>query len=156
LSRELDRGGGSQRRAAHDPTQAALGNRLAAELYGAHIVRRGRRRRARQRHALRLAGPTARASELRGFFERGERQDLDRLLGRRRRVGGLARQLPRRAVGARDQPDADRVAAAAVGLGHYMFFADLEGASDAPLAAAIDGLRGRCQEVRVLGSYRAP
>jgi prephenate dehydratase len=38
-----------------------------------------------------------------------------------------------------------------------MFFADLEGASsDAPLAAAIDGLRDRCQEVRVLGSYHTP
>jgi prephenate dehydratase len=36
-----------------------------------------------------------------------------------------------------------------------MFFADLAGAiSDPPLAEAIDGLRQRCQEVRLLGSYR--
>jgi prephenate dehydratase len=42
-----------------------------------------------------------------------------------------------------------------IGLGHYMFFADFEGASeDAAVAAAVEGLRGRCQEVRVLGSYR--
>jgi prephenate dehydratase len=42
-----------------------------------------------------------------------------------------------------------------IGLGHYMFFADFEGADEDPqVAAAIDGLRGRCQDVRVLGSYR--
>jgi prephenate dehydratase len=42
-----------------------------------------------------------------------------------------------------------------VGLGHYMFFADFEGLEgDAAVAAAVTGLRGRCQEVRVLGSYR--
>ena len=41
-----------------------------------------------------------------------------------------------------------------IGLGHYMFFADFEGASeDPPVTAAVEGLRGRCQEVRVLGSY---
>ena len=42
-----------------------------------------------------------------------------------------------------------------IGLGHYMFFADFEGAGDdPPVAAAIEGLRGRCEGVRVLGSYR--
>jgi prephenate dehydratase len=42
------------------------------------------------------------------------------------------------------------------GLGSYMFFADLAGdAGDGPVAAAIEGLRGSCEEVRVLGSYPA-
>jgi prephenate dehydratase len=42
-----------------------------------------------------------------------------------------------------------------IGLGHYMFFADFKGESeDVEVAAAVEGLRGRCQEVRVLGSYR--
>jgi prephenate dehydratase len=42
-----------------------------------------------------------------------------------------------------------------IGLGHYMFFADFEGAvEEAPVVAAVDGLRAHCQEVRVLGSYR--
>jgi len=42
-----------------------------------------------------------------------------------------------------------------IGLGHYMFFADFEGgAGEAAVLAAIDALRGRCQQVRVLGSYR--
>ncbi len=41
-----------------------------------------------------------------------------------------------------------------LGLGHYMFFADLEGAADAaPVAAAIDRLGEHCETVRVLGSY---
>jgi prephenate dehydratase len=41
-------------------------------------------------------------------------------------------------------------------LGHYMFFADLQGrARDEPVAAAIAGLGGHCEQVRVLGSYPA-
>jgi prephenate dehydratase len=40
------------------------------------------------------------------------------------------------------------------GLGHYMFFADLEGAAGAPpVAAAIESLGEHCEAVRVLGSY---
>jgi prephenate dehydratase len=37
-----------------------------------------------------------------------------------------------------------------------MFFADLSGRpSEEPVAAAIAGVRGRCEQVRVLGAYRA-
>lgn len=40
------------------------------------------------------------------------------------------------------------------GLGRYMFFVDLDGADDDPVvAAALDGLRGKAETVRVLGSY---
>jgi prephenate dehydratase len=40
------------------------------------------------------------------------------------------------------------------GLGHYMFFADLHGAAETPaVAAAIAGLGEHCETVRVLGSY---
>lgn len=43
-----------------------------------------------------------------------------------------------------------------VRLGHYMFFADLEGAEGNPeVAAALDGVRGRVETLRVLGSYAA-
>jgi prephenate dehydratase len=39
-------------------------------------------------------------------------------------------------------------------LGHYMFFADLEGAAERPpVREALDALRQRVEEVRVLGSY---
>jgi prephenate dehydratase len=43
-----------------------------------------------------------------------------------------------------------------LGLGHYMFFADLGGSTaDAPVAEAIEALRGQAESVKVLGSYPA-
>jgi prephenate dehydratase len=43
-----------------------------------------------------------------------------------------------------------------VQLGHYMFFADLEGAADdSPVSEALEALRSRVAELRVLGSYPA-
>lgn len=40
------------------------------------------------------------------------------------------------------------------GLGRYMFFCDLEGAvDDAPIAEALQSLRGKAESVRILGSY---
>jgi prephenate dehydratase len=41
-----------------------------------------------------------------------------------------------------------------VRLGHYMFFADLEGAATRPpVSEALDSLRDRVEEIRILGSY---
>lgn len=41
-------------------------------------------------------------------------------------------------------------------LGHYVFLADLDGsATDGPVAEAVEGLRRHCEQVRVLGSYPA-
>jgi prephenate dehydratase len=43
------------------------------------------------------------------------------------------------------------------GLGHYMFFADLEGAAAAPaVSEALEALAGHVDELRVLGSYGPP
>lgn len=43
------------------------------------------------------------------------------------------------------------------GLGHYMFFADLEGAAGAPpVSEALDALGAHVEELRVLGSYGRP
>jgi prephenate dehydratase len=43
-----------------------------------------------------------------------------------------------------------------VRLGHYMFFADLEGAeADSQVAGALAALRERVESLRVLGSYPA-
>ena len=43
-----------------------------------------------------------------------------------------------------------------LGLGHYMFFADLTGSiADAPVADAVEALRGQAESVKVLGSYPA-
>jgi prephenate dehydratase len=42
------------------------------------------------------------------------------------------------------------------GLGHYMFFADLDGsADDANVSEALAALAGRVQAMKVLGSYPA-
>jgi prephenate dehydratase len=42
------------------------------------------------------------------------------------------------------------------GLGHYMFFADLEGReTDTPVAGALAAVRGQTEQLRVLGSYPA-
>jgi prephenate dehydratase len=42
------------------------------------------------------------------------------------------------------------------GLGHYMFFADLEGREgDAPVAGALEAVRAQTEQLRVLGSYSA-
>jgi prephenate dehydratase len=42
------------------------------------------------------------------------------------------------------------------GLGSYMFFADLAGRAEEPaIVEALAGLRSMCEQVRVLGSYRA-
>jgi prephenate dehydratase len=41
-------------------------------------------------------------------------------------------------------------------LGHYMFFADLQGSiEEEPVASAVQGLRTLCEQVRILGSYPA-
>jgi len=144
--------------AARDPTQSALGNRLAAELYGAHIVRADVDDEPDNVTRFVWLAKTGRASELRGFFERGEsaRTSIVFWGGGDGAAGWLVSclaELSERDINLTRIESRPR----RVGLGHYMFFADLEGAaSDAPLAAAIDGLRGRCQEVRVLGSYRTP
>ena len=43
------------------------------------------------------------------------------------------------------------------GLGHYMFFADLEGAARSPaVSEALHALGGHVEELRVLGSYARP
>ena len=43
------------------------------------------------------------------------------------------------------------------GLGHYMFFADLEGAASAPpVSEALEALARHVEELRVLGSYARP
>jgi prephenate dehydratase len=43
-----------------------------------------------------------------------------------------------------------------LGLGHYMFFVDLDGrVGESPVDGAIEGLHGQAETVRVLGSYPA-
>src|SRR6185437_16084635 len=89
--------------AAGDDAVAALGTELAAEIYGAVVLRAGVEDRAGRRERGRAAAAAGRRRAAK----------LARLLGRRRPPRRLARALPRRVRRARDQPSQDRVAPAA-------------------------------------------
>ena len=135
-----------------DAPWAALGSRLSAELYGCRLLAEdveddaGNLTRfvwlARDGDAEQAVGGPAKTSIV--FWGAGDESPgwLVAVLGElAEREINLTRieSRPRR-----------------VRLGHYMFFADLEGgAGDEPVAAALEALRGRVQELRVLGSYPA-
>jgi prephenate dehydratase len=137
--------------AESDEAWAALGSRLAAELYGAWVLAEGIEDRPDNETrfvwlapsgAQPLAGPVRKTSVvfwgfnddspgalvavLKEFADRGI--NLTKIESRPRRVR----------------------------LGHYMFFADLEGSDDDPaVRAALKGLDDRVETLRVLGSYPA-
>jgi prephenate dehydratase len=137
--------------------QAALGTLLAAEIYGGSVIREGVQDsednetrfvwlgRARERERPPLAGAAA-----------GERKTSLVFWGPgAERAGWLVRcldEFARREINLtkiESRPRRKR-------LGSYMFFADLAGdAREASVAEAIAGLRGLCEQVRVLGSYPA-
>ena len=142
--------------ARREPRRRRWATSSPPTLYGASVLLDAGRRPPGQPDPLCLARPRRGGRRCAGArAERRRAEDLDRLLGRRRRDGRMAGQLPGRALHARDQPDEDRVAAATDGMGHYMFFADFGGGSgEDAVEQALDGLRARCEEVRVLGSFR--
>jgi prephenate dehydratase len=135
--------------------QAALGTLLAAEIYGATVLREGvqdsqdnetrflwlaRARRGRGAAPLRDAGGESKTSLV--FWGAGAE-----------RAGWLVRcldEFARREINLtkiESRPRRKR-------LGSYMFFADLSGsAQDEPVADAIAGLAAMCEEVAVLGTY---
>jgi prephenate dehydratase len=135
---------------------AALGNRLAASLYGGQILledvddQAGNQTRfvwlarAGQAEAIRaLVAGNGDAKTSIVFWGAGD--------GSAGWLVGCLAELSERGVSLTRIESRPR----RIGLGHYMFFADFEGASDdLAVAEAVAGLRGRCQEVRVLGSYR--
>jgi prephenate dehydratase len=140
------------------PGAAALGTSLAARLYGGTVVREG----VQDRHDnetrfvwLARADRAAIAAPLRESNpESGSKTSLVFWGSGAERPGWLSRcldELGRRGINLtkiESRPRRDR-------LGNYMFFADLEGAvADGPVSDAITGMRGVCEEVRVLGSYR--
>jgi prephenate dehydratase len=143
---------------AADGTQAALGNRLAAELYGAHIARFDIDDEPGNVTRFVWLAKTERAAELRPVFERGETQKTSIVFwgGGDESPGWLVSclsELSERDISLTRIESRPR----RVGLGHYMFFADFGGSTGTEaVAAAIEGLRARCQEVRLLGSYRGP
>jgi prephenate dehydratase len=138
--------------------QAALGNRLAAELYGARILRADVDDVPDNATRFVWLARSERATELRVLVERGDSAKTSIVFwgGGDEAPGWLVdclAELSRRNISLTRIESRPR----RIGLGHYMFFADLAGGTaQGPVDNAIAALRGRCQEVRLLGSYRGP
>jgi prephenate dehydratase len=140
-------------------TQAALGTVLAAELYGATVIREGvEDREDNETRFVWLAGPeraqTGQAP-LRDV-DRGEWKTSLVFWGEgAERPGWLVRcldEFARRDINLTKIESRPR----REGLGSYMFFLDVSGrAQEQPLAAALAGLGAMCEDVRALGSYRS-
>jgi prephenate dehydratase len=150
------------------PGRAALGTKLAANIYGGTVVREGvQDRDDNETRFVWLARPGKGAptpTALRGAHAGGSDGG-----GKRRwktslvfwgagaeHPGWLVRcldEFARREINLtkiESRPRRER-------LGHYMFFVDLEGGVEAErsVSDAVAGVREICQEVRVLGSYPA-
>jgi prephenate dehydratase len=134
-----------------DEPWAAIGSRLAAELYGAVVLAEGIEDEsgnetrfvwlARQGHEP-LGEPNKTSIVFWGFNDVSPGALVDVLTELSSRGINLTKieSRPRR-VG---------------GLGHYMFFADLDGsATDPHVAEALGALAGRVHAMKVLGSYPA-
>jgi prephenate dehydratase len=137
--------------AESDQPWAAIGSKLAAELYGATVLAEGIEDEsgnetrfvwlAREGHE-RLGEPSKTSIVFWGFNDVSAGALVDVLTELSSRDINLTKieSRPRR-VG---------------GLGHYMFFADLEGsASDPNVAEALAALAARVRAMKVLGSYPA-
>jgi prephenate dehydratase len=134
-----------------DGTWAALGNRLAADLYGCEVLEADVEDLADNETRFVWLAPKGADTGTQGpwktsvvFWGAGDDAPgwLVRCLSEFAFRGvnlTLIESRPRKA-----------------GLGHYMFFADLEGRdSDDAVTGAIDAVRGQTEQLRVLGSYPA-
>ena len=144
--------------------QAALGTRLAAEIYGATVIREGvQDRDDNETRFVWLARSTrdAHAEDTRAdppLRNRGDGEWKTSLVfwgPGADSAGWLVRCLDefgRREINLtkiESRPKRER-------MGSYMFFVDLHGRMGEPaVVQALNGLREICEQVRVLGSYRA-
>ena len=135
--------------AAEERPWAALGTRRAAELYGAHVLAEAVEDEAGNatrfvwlaREAAPLDPAVASKTSL-AFWGAGDASPgwLVRCLSEFAFRGVNLTKIESRPLRAR--------------LGHYRFFVDCEGSPAAePVAAAVDGLRKHCEQVKILGSY---
>jgi prephenate dehydratase len=144
--------------AEHEGPWAALGNRLAAERYGCHVLRAGVEDVAENETRFVWLGPVGAPP--------GGPGSPDPVIGPWKTAvvfwgvgsdapGWLVRclsQFATRAVNLTRIESRPRKQ----GLGRYMFFLDLEGRDTEPhVAAALDGLRTDVEVLRVLGSFPA-
>jgi prephenate dehydratase len=143
---------------AGDRGQAALGTLLAARIYGGTVIREGvEDRDDNETRFVWLARLDADASRppLRAAADAGWKTSLVFWGPGADSPGWLVRcldEFARRGINLtkiESRPRRER-------LGSYMFFADLDGRfEDEAVADAIAGVAPLCEEVRVLGSYRA-
>jgi len=151
--------------ASAEPGWAALGTRLAAEIYGGTVVREGVQDRDDNETRFVWLAQTQRND---GVFTAPPLHDADGVGegswktslvfwgAGAERPGWLVRclgEFARREINLtkiESRPRRER-------LGHYMFFVDLEGAlnTEERVSDAVADMRECCEEVRVLGSYLA-
>jgi prephenate dehydratase len=134
--------------AASDEPVAALGPRLAAELYGCEVLAEGVQDGSGnftrfvwlgREGATPAAAPTKTSIVFWGFNDESPGA-----------LVGVLSELASRGVNLTKIESRPR----RVRLGHYMFFADLDGAAeDADVSDALEALSERVQTLKVLGSY---
>jgi prephenate dehydratase len=142
-----------------DDSWAAIGTRLAAELYECTVIAEGIQDRedneTRFVWLARTNSPLG-APPLRAPAGRGSKTSLVFWGAGADRAGWLVLclgEFAQREINLtkiESRPMRER-------LGHYMFFVDLEGSSaEEVVSEALAGLRARCEQVRVFGSYPVP
>jgi len=147
---------GARRVAESDRPWAALGSRLAAERYGCAVLLEGVEDQAdnvtrfvslarADDHAAQAPAPGDPAKTSLVFFGFNDVSPGA--------LVAVLSELSSRGINLTKIESRPR----RVGLGHYMFFADLEGSVEqAHVAEALAALRARVETLRVLGSYPAP
>jgi prephenate dehydratase len=142
------------------PGQAALGTRLAADIYGGTVVREGVQDRDDNVTRFVWLARTGRGAgqdppmRAQGDGGSGWKTSVAFWGSGAERPGWLVRcldEFARRAINLtkiESRPQRAR-------LGHYVFFVDLQGSTGEPaVAEALAGMRAACEQVRILGSYR--
>ena len=142
--------------AEHDGPWAALGNRLAAELYGCPILDADVQDAADNETRFVWLGTAASAPGLPAAPDAPASKTAIVFYGAGSEAPGwlvaCLSELSSRGVNMTRIESRPRK----IGLGSYMFFVDLEGAATDPaVAAALIGLRARVEVLRVLGSFPA-
>ena len=127
---------------------AAIGTRLAAEMYGCEVLAEGVEDRSDNETrfvwlAPEGADPLSGAGKTSVVFWGFNDESPGALVG-------VLSELADRGINLTKIESRPR----RVALGHYMFFADLEGSADEPLVReALEALGGRVETLKVLGSY---
>jgi prephenate dehydratase len=141
----------SARMAADDPTFAGISNKLAAKIYGAHVVQEAIQDNLENQTSFALVGHFEDADILKGsrykttlaLFLRADKPGaLQMILSEFAYAGINLTMLQSRPMKKQ--------------LGDYMFFVELDGSiHDIDVQTALDCLRLKLREVKVLGSYPA-